>query len=109
MRFRMANSIYVYGIAKKTHFANQSVYVGGYGVGKTHSGRDTIPVRNYGIEPRDWQYEEYDPRHEWYQLQIQRFLQKFPKKQRRHRYGLSWDLLNFHAHTIQRAFRRFVQ
>lgn len=108
MRFRLANSIYVYGIDKKKHFDEQVLWVGCYGLGWTYRGFNTIPVRNYGIEPRDWSYEEYDPRHAWYQSEIQRVLKKFPKKQRSVKYCYAWDILNYHAHTIQIAIKRFI-
>jgi len=108
MRFRLANSIYVYGIEKKAHFDDQVSYVGCYGASKTSTDRNLIPVRNYGIEPRNWDYEEYDPRHPWYQAEIHRILKTFPKKQRNVKYCYAWDILNWHAHTIQMFMKRFL-
>jgi len=108
MRFRLANSIYVYGIDKKEHFDNQTTWVGSFGAEKTYLGHNTIPIRNYGIEPRDFNYEEYDPLHPWYQVMILRVLMTFPEKERNVKYGYSWDILNYHAHTIQLAIKRFI-
>lgn len=108
MRFRLANSIYVYGIDKKVHFDDQVLWVGCYGLGWTYRGFNTIPVRNYGIEPRGMNYEDYDPRHAWYQDEIERVLNTFPKKQRNVKYSYAWDILNYHAHTIQLAIKRFI-
>lgn len=108
MRFRLADSIYVYGIYVKPFFDTQQTWVGATGTGITRNGLDTIPVRNYGIEPRNLDYYDYDPIQKWYQTMVQRVLKTFPKNLRNVKYGYSWDILNYHAHTIQLAMRRYI-
>ena len=101
MRFRSERSVYVYGISTKPHFDRQVKWVGSFGKTATISGKDVIPVRNYGIQPRTLNY-EYDPRSKWCNRMEKRVTRKLPKSAQCN----AWDLMNYHAHTIQLALRR---
>lgn len=95
-RFRFQKTIYVYGIKPNPLFEREVTQV---------VPNKNIIVRNYGALPTHWTFQEYHPLADWYFEMTNRVVSKIRPGQRFD--TVAWDILNYHAHTIQLAFKRY--